>query len=244
MIVYLKYIDPRRHHQVAKCNQENINDDIIKWKHFRVTGPLCGEFTGHRWIPPQRPVTRSFEVFFDLHLNKRLSKQSWGWGCETPSCSLWLHCNAKLMTCSVDLYHWHAMAQRWQSWTLTDIWKTIALVKLYYTRRLWLCSQGTIHPVYLTLHITYLPSVLPLMFNHTRSGYSRRDKRYPWHRFRRQHRSHHARPFNVYITVSSKFSLKHVCQNALNCTVRWPLFRSLVLLKKMNCIENSIDWHR
>ena len=36
----------------------------------RVTGPLCGEFTGHRWIPSQRPVTRSFEVFFDLQLKK------------------------------------------------------------------------------------------------------------------------------------------------------------------------------
>ena len=27
------------------------HDDALKWKHFRVTGPLCGEFTGHRWIP-------------------------------------------------------------------------------------------------------------------------------------------------------------------------------------------------
>ena len=26
-------------------------DDVIKWKLFRVTGHLCGEFTGHRWIP-------------------------------------------------------------------------------------------------------------------------------------------------------------------------------------------------
>ena len=26
------------------------HDDVIKWKHFRVTGPWCGEFTGHRWI--------------------------------------------------------------------------------------------------------------------------------------------------------------------------------------------------
>ena len=26
-------------------------EDVIKWKHFRVTGPLRGEFTGHRWIP-------------------------------------------------------------------------------------------------------------------------------------------------------------------------------------------------
>ena len=23
----------------------------LQWKHFRVTGPLCGELTGHRWIP-------------------------------------------------------------------------------------------------------------------------------------------------------------------------------------------------
>ena len=50
---------------------------------FRVTGPLCGEFTGPRWIPAQRPVTRSFDVFFDLRLNKRLSKQWWGWWFET-----------------------------------------------------------------------------------------------------------------------------------------------------------------
>ena len=28
--------------------------------------------------PAQRPVTRSFDVFFDLRMKKRLSKQSWG----------------------------------------------------------------------------------------------------------------------------------------------------------------------
>ena len=43
---------------------------------FRVTGPLCGEFTRHGEFPSQRPVTRSFDVSFDLRLNKRLSKQS------------------------------------------------------------------------------------------------------------------------------------------------------------------------
>ena len=38
-------------------------------KHFPRYWTLCGEFTGHRWIPPaQRPVTRSFDVFFDLCL--------------------------------------------------------------------------------------------------------------------------------------------------------------------------------
>ena len=50
--------------------------------------PVTGEF------PTQRPVTRSFDVFFVPRLNKRLSKQSWGWWFETPSCPLWRHCNA------------------------------------------------------------------------------------------------------------------------------------------------------
>ena len=47
--------------------------------------PVTGEF------PAQRPVTRSFAVFFDLRLNKRWSKQSWGWWFETPSHPLWRH---------------------------------------------------------------------------------------------------------------------------------------------------------
>ena len=43
---------------------------------FRVIGDLYGEVTGPGDFPAQRPVTRSFDVFFDLRLNKRLSKQS------------------------------------------------------------------------------------------------------------------------------------------------------------------------
>ena len=54
--------------------------------------PVTGEF------PSQRPVTRSFDVYFDLRLNKRLSKQSWGWWFETPLPSLWRHCNAEHFT--------------------------------------------------------------------------------------------------------------------------------------------------
>ena len=49
--------------------------------------PVPGEF------PTQRPVTRSFGVFFDLRLNKRLSKQWWGWWFETLSRPLWRHRN-------------------------------------------------------------------------------------------------------------------------------------------------------
>ena len=49
--------------------------------------PVTGEF------PSQRPVMWSFDVFFNLHPNKQLSKQSWDWWFETPSLSLWRHCN-------------------------------------------------------------------------------------------------------------------------------------------------------
>ena len=51
--------------------------------------PVPGE------VPAQRPVTRSFDVFFDLRVNKRLSKQWWGWWFETPSRPLWRHRNVK-----------------------------------------------------------------------------------------------------------------------------------------------------
>ena len=60
---------------------------------FHVTGHLCREFTGPSEFPAQRPVTQSFDVFFDLRLNKQLSKQSWGWWFETLSGPLWSHCN-------------------------------------------------------------------------------------------------------------------------------------------------------
>ena len=53
--------------------------------------PVPGEF------PTQRPVTRTFDVFFDLRLNKRLSKQCRGWWFETLSCPLWRNRNVVLL---------------------------------------------------------------------------------------------------------------------------------------------------
>ena len=47
-------------------------------------------------FPAQRPVTSGFDVFFDLRLNKRLSKQSRGWWFETLLCPLWRHRNETL----------------------------------------------------------------------------------------------------------------------------------------------------
>ena len=70
------------------------HDDVIKWKHFPRYWPFVrGIHRSPVNSPHKGPVTRSFDVFFDLRLNKWLSKQSWGWWFETPSCSLWRPCN-------------------------------------------------------------------------------------------------------------------------------------------------------
>ena len=63
--------------------------------------PVTGEF------PARRPVTQRFDVFFDLHLNKRrLSKQSRGWWFEKPSCPLWRHCNVPIECHQHDCVAW------------------------------------------------------------------------------------------------------------------------------------------
>ena len=58
------------------CTNERVNVNTVS-----------GEF------PTQRPLTRSFDAFFDLRLNKRLSKQWWSWWFETLSHPLWRHRN-------------------------------------------------------------------------------------------------------------------------------------------------------
>ena len=59
--------------------------------------PVTGEF------PAQTPVTRSFDVFFDLRLKQQLSKQRRRRWFETPSRSLWRHCNEMSVIISVQL---------------------------------------------------------------------------------------------------------------------------------------------
>ena len=65
--------------------------------HPQEIGKYIIHIFGLIWIiPAQRPVSRSFDVFLDMRLNKELSKQSWGWWFGTPSRSLWRHCNVLL----------------------------------------------------------------------------------------------------------------------------------------------------
>ena len=81
---------------------------------FRYAGPLCGEFSS------QRPVARSFDVFFDPSKNKCLSAHSWGWWFETPSRSLWRHwggwCFSYIRKYANFVYHYCHRVGIWDIW--------------------------------------------------------------------------------------------------------------------------------
>ena len=90
-------MDPWWRHQMYHGERDGLTA-ISWWRHQMETfsallaicagnSPVTGEFSA------QRPVRRSFDVFFDLRPNKRLSKQSWGWWFDTPSRPLWCHWN-------------------------------------------------------------------------------------------------------------------------------------------------------
>ena len=69
-----------------------------RWRHqmetFSAWLTLCvGNSSATGELPSQRPVTRTFDIFFDLRLSKRFSKQSWRRWFETLLCSLWRQCN-------------------------------------------------------------------------------------------------------------------------------------------------------
>ena len=85
--------------------------DLAWWRHqmetFSALLAICaGNPPGTGEVPAQRPVTRSFDVFFDLHLNKWLSKESWGLWFETQTRPLWRHCNGT----------WKSIVSAWSYW--------------------------------------------------------------------------------------------------------------------------------
>ena len=80
------YFDGRSEYFMMTSSNGNI---------FRVTGHLCGKFTGPRWI--SRTKASDAELWCFLWFNKRLSKQPWGWWFETPAWSLWRHRNVSIL---------------------------------------------------------------------------------------------------------------------------------------------------
>ena len=94
--------------------------------------PVTGEF------PAQRPVTRSFDVFFDLRLSKRLNKQSWGWWFETLSHPLWRHCNVYLY--GIGLI---TLCRNRELWSLhCKLWERVETVSMQYCSRKYLVKNN------------------------------------------------------------------------------------------------------
>ena len=89
-------MDFDRHRQTCTSPHQPAHNPW--WRHqiqiFSVSLALCaGKPPVTGGFPSQRPVTRNFDVFFDLRSNKRLRKQSrWRWF-ETPSHSLLRRCD-------------------------------------------------------------------------------------------------------------------------------------------------------
>ena len=79
-----------------RCNHPSMafmmtssNGNII-----RIIGHLCGDFTGHRWIPLTKASDSELWCSFSsAPEKKRLSKQSRGWWFEMSSRSLWRQSN-------------------------------------------------------------------------------------------------------------------------------------------------------
>ena len=96
-----------------------VLNTFVWWRHqmetFCALLAICAgnsQVTGE--FPAQRPVTRRFDVFFDLRPNKPLSKQWWGWWFEAISRPLWRHCNASFI-----IWNWNDTG----SWN-PSTWKT------------------------------------------------------------------------------------------------------------------------
>ena len=119
------------------------------WRHqieiFSVLLALCawnslvsGEF------PSQRTVTWSFDVFFDLHLNKRLSTQSRRRWFEMPSCPLWRHCNVTCEYVRLELVH-HMFSPKFLQ--LSIMWQQILLVRWHHLKWHEVLGNFIAHPI-------------------------------------------------------------------------------------------------
>ena len=76
--------------------QWNLHDDVIKWKHFPRNWPFVRGIHRSPVNSPHKGQWRRALMFSLIcALNKRLSKQSWGWWFKTPSRLLWRHCNVE-----------------------------------------------------------------------------------------------------------------------------------------------------
>ena len=94
--------------RVCVCMMMSSNGNI-----FRVTGHLCGEFTGTRWIPHTKASDAELWCFSLICVYITV-KQSGGWWFETLSRPLWRHCNVCDILHPVEyVSHWITQGPIW-----------------------------------------------------------------------------------------------------------------------------------
>ena len=164
ILISLGHLKSKLHRFVAEIVRFVCIINIWWWRHQMEAlpallaicagnSPVTGEF------PAQRPVTPSFDVFFDLHPNKRLSKQSWGWWFETPPRSLWRNCNVKCQLCAGNNIHFR----------LTNGWSRES-VEVFETENISTQPQPSDSYRILQLFETSAPDISYLIFWNTDSG--------------------------------------------------------------------------
>ena len=99
-IIFAIVRDLRKFYSIRKCQ---LSWWINQTERFSTLLDLCaGTSPGTGEFPSKRLVTWSFDIFFDLPLNKRLSKESRRRRFETPPRSLWHHCNEWLSNTAIN----------------------------------------------------------------------------------------------------------------------------------------------
>ena len=150
------------------------HDDVINGNNFRVTGPLCGEFTGHRGIPRTKASDARLWYFLWSALEQTMSKQSWCRWFETPLPSLWRHCYVipgtyvfLLTDISIEIMTWinnHIYIKGWDVIThacpifnggLSGHGRVIAS-----HIKLWMCSVTYPYPKHKSLLISKAPTAV------------------------------------------------------------------------------------
>ena len=165
-------------YSVSMWQPETKRESTKTWNHFPHYWPLVrGIHRSPVHSPNKWPVTRSFDVFFDLRLNKRLIKPSRHWWFETPSRSLWCHCNGDFFRKELIMIHSNFDVT---SAFLSSLFHWDAMLFLFAEHRggfaysssgKWVCvfirpfEKGTYYAVAMSVRLSVRPSVRPSEFS-------------------------------------------------------------------------------
>ena len=115
---------------VIKFSHQWFRQNLFPWwRTFSALLAICaGNSPVPGDIPAQRPVTGSFDVFFDLGLNKR-----WGWWFEMPSLPLWRHSNAHIRRAPRIPFQWNVF-WNWEHFALKNAFEILGSAALSQTQ--------------------------------------------------------------------------------------------------------------